>query len=221
MFSTRRNLLVGGGAAIGVAAVGGAYVFSRGSSPTAVADPAGGGELMEAGPLGEKALGDPDAPVVIIEYASMTCPHCAAFHRETFPELRSEYIETGKVYHIFREFPLDPLATAAFMLGRCLEDDRYFAFISALFTRQDTWSRAQNPEEALFQMARQAGFSRDSFNACLTNQQILDGVNWVKDRAAERFDVRSTPTFFINGEMVRGAVPFSQFQEIIEGQLPS
>lgn len=213
--------MLGGGALTGVVVLGGAYVLSRGPGPGAVADTAQGGELMEPGPLGEKALGDPDAPVVIIEYASMTCPHCASFHQNAFPELRREYIDTGKVYHIFREFPLDPLATAAFMLGRCLDDNRYFAFISALFARQQTWAGSDNPEEALFQMARQAGFSRESFNECLTNQEILDGVNWVKDRAAERFDVRSTPTFFINGEIVRGALPFSEFQEIIEGQLPS
>lgn len=217
---SRRNLLLGGGVAAGVVVVGGAYVLTRESGTSADAAQ-GGGELMASGPLGEMALGDPEAPVVMIEYASMTCPHCASFHRDTFPRLREEYIDTGRVYHIFREFPLDPLATAAFMLARCLDDDRYFPFIAALFARQANWSRAPQPEEALFQMARQAGFNRESFEACLTNQEILDGVNWVKDRAIERFEVRSTPTFFINGEIVRGALSFSQFEEIIEGQLSS
>ena len=91
--------------------------------------------------------------------------------------------------------------------------------VEALFARQRSWAGSDNPEEALFQMARQAGFTRDGFNECLTNQEILDGVNWVRERGAEQFDVQSTPTFFINGEMVRGAVPFSEFQQHIEAHL--
>ncbi len=218
MLTTRRNLFLGGGAIAGVAVIGGVVLLTRESGTTAVAG-AAGDDLMAPGPLGEMTVGDPDAPVVMIEYASMTCPHCARFHQETYPEIRSEYIESGQVYHIFREFPLDPLATAAFMLARCLDEDRYFPFIEALFARQRSWAGSDNPEEALFQMARQAGFTRDGFNECLTNQEILDGVNWVRERAAEQFDVQSTPTFFINGEMVRGAVPFSEFREHVEGHL--
>jgi protein-disulfide isomerase len=219
MLLTRRNLVIGGGAAAGIAAIGGYYAMNRQPGPGAAIAQDGGDELMVAGPLGEMGMGDPDAPVTVIEYASMTCGHCATFHNQTWPRVKVEYVETGKVYFILREFPLDPLATAAFMLGRCLEGDRYFAFIDALFARQQAWAGASNPEQALFEMARQAGFNRENFNACLTNQEILDGVNWVKERGAQRFEVRSTPTFFINGEIVRGAISFSQFEEYVEPHL--
>ena len=211
--------MIGAGAAAGVAAIGGYFVLNREPGPGAAIAQAGEDELMVAGPLGEKALGDPDAPVTMIEYASMTCGHCATFHNEHWPEIRDNYVETGQVYFILREFPLDPLATAAFMLARCLEGEQYFSLVDALFARQDSWTRADNPEQALFQMARQAGFNEESFNACLTNQEILDGVNWVRERGAERFEVNSTPTFFINGEIYRGVISVDQFEDIVSEYL--
>ncbi len=176
-----------------------------------------GDELMVAGPLGEKAMGDPNAPVQIIEYASMTCGHCAIFHNTIFPALKENYIDTGKVYFILREFPLDPLAAGAFMLARCAGDTRYFTFIDALFELQATWTRTNDPVSALFNISRQAGFTQETFDSCLSNQRLLDGVNWVKNRAETNFDVRSTPTFFINGDLHRGVQSYEALETIIGG----
>jgi protein-disulfide isomerase len=172
-------------------------------------------ELMKPGPLGEMALGDPNAPNVVIEYASMTCSHCAAFHTETFDALKEKYIDTGKVYFIFREYPLDALATAAFMLARCGPKERYFPLVDLMFDRQGEWAFTENPKQALLAFVRQAGFTEESFNACLTNKELQDGVLAVKNSASSAFGVSSTPTFFINGELHRGGFSIEEFDEIL------
>jgi protein-disulfide isomerase len=217
---TARNYLLG--AAVAVAAVAAGiyyYVGIEGSSlpatGTAMAQ-AADGELLVAGPLGEIAIGDPSAPVTVIEYASMTCPHCAAFHENTFSAFKEKYVDTGKVYFIFREFPLDPLATAAFMLARCLPEDRFLPLVDILFRQQSTWAYSNEPSNALLNIVKQAGFTQESFNACLTNQEILDGVQWVKDRGSQQFGVSSTPTFFINGAKKSGALSLESLDQEIE-----
>jgi protein-disulfide isomerase len=179
------------------------------------APPVAGGEIMQAGPLGEKALGREDAPVTIIEYASMTCSHCARFATATYPTLKTKYIDTGKVRYIFREFPLDSLAAGAVMLARCAPEDRYFPLVELLFERQREWAFVEKPLDALFALVRQAGFTQESFRACLGNQEILDGVSWVRDRGAE-FGVESTPTFFINGQKHSGALTIEELDKVIE-----
>jgi protein-disulfide isomerase len=178
-------------------------------------------ELMVAGPLGERVLGKSDAPVTIIEYASMTCGHCAAFHNSVYPTLKSKYIDTGKVRFIMREFPLDPLAAAGFMLARCAGEDKYFPMVDALFRSQKTWVTAQDPVAALLTISKQAGFTEESFQQCLTNQSVLDGVEWVRQRASEKFGVNSTPTFFINGKIQRGAPSVEELEKILAPLLPS
>jgi protein-disulfide isomerase len=177
--------------------------------------PATGGDLMQAGPLGEKALGREDAPVTIIEYASMTCSHCARFATATYPTLKTKYIDTGKVRFIFREFPLDSLAAGAIMLARCAPNDGFFPLVELMFERQREWAFVEKPLDALFALVRQAGFTQESFRACLGNQQILDGVSWVRDRGAE-FGVESTPTFFINGQKHAGALTVEEIDKLIE-----
>jgi protein-disulfide isomerase len=172
-------------------------------------------EMMQAGPLGEMALGDPNAPNVVIEYASMTCPHCAAFHTTTFDALKEKYIDTGKVYFIFREYPLDALATAASMLARCGPKERYFPLVDLMFDRQGEWAFTENPKAALLAFVRQAGFTEESFNACLTNKELQDGVLAVKNRGSSEFGVSSTPTFFINGELQKGEIGIEEFEEIL------
>ena len=184
----------------------------EGSQPAAIGDP-----LMLAGPLGEKTLGDPDAPNVVIEYASMTCSFCQAFHESVFGPLKEKYIDTGQVYFIFREYPLDPLATSAIMLARCAPEDRFFPIVDLLFEQQRNWAFTAEPVAALRNLVRQAGISRDDFRSCLTNQEILDGVNWVKNRGATEFAVGSTPTFFINGERWPGVILLDQLEEILGG----
>lgn len=216
-----RNLLLAVAVAVVVAAAGIYYYVGQPAGSaipitgTALAQPADD-ELLVAGPLGEITLGDPSAPVTVIEYASMTCSHCAHFHETTFTPFKEKYIDTGKVHFIFREFPLDPLATAAFMLARCLPEDRYLPLVDTLFRQQKTWAFTDDPSSALLNIVKQAGFTQESFNACLTNQQILDGVNWVKDRGANQFEVSATPTFFINGTKKSGALSLEEMEQEIE-----
>src|SRR5262247_2195540 len=209
---SRRQMLIGttAVAAILVAAGAGYYLWSP--PEAAVAQPAAGGgtevpmaELMTPGPLGDQVQGADNAPVTIVEYASMTCPHCSHFHETTYPELKKKYIDTGKVRFIFREFPLDQLAAGAAMLARCAGKDKYFPLIDALFSQQKEWV-VQKPLQPMLAVAKQAGFTEQSFNECLANQQILDGLKETQNRAAQKFNVNSTPTFFINGKMFRGAL---------------
>lgn len=173
-------------------------------------------ELMQPGPLPEKTLGSQDAPVTIVEYSSATCPHCARFHQNILPELKEQYVETGKVFYVMREFPLDDLAMAAFMVARCMEGDRYYAFLELLYARQQEWAFGEgSAAERLFDVARQAGFTRDRFNECLQDQEVLQGIADVRDRAASQFDVNSTPTFFVNGTVLRGPRGVEDFEALM------
>jgi protein-disulfide isomerase len=202
-------------AAGGFAAADRPWLAAAGDLLVAPAQAATSEELLKAGPLGEMALGDPNAPNIVIEYASMTCSHCQTFHVNTFDAFKEKYIDTGKVYFIFREYPLDPLATSAIMLARCGPKERFFPIVDLLFDRQPDWAFVSQPAPALLAMVRQAGFTEESFKACLTNQEVLDGVNWVKNRAAAEFSVRATPTFFLNGEMKSGALTLEEIDEIL------
>ncbi|MCO5063202.1 MAG: DsbA family protein [Rhizobiaceae bacterium] len=172
-------------------------------------------KLLEPGPLPEMVLGKADAPVTIVEYASMTCPHCAHFHETTLPALTSKYIDTGKVRMIFREFPFDPRAEGAFMLARCSKD-KYFQMVSVLFQQQSNWAAVENAKDALLQLAKLAGFSQQTFEACLTDQKLLDDIRAVRERAANDFSVDSTPTFFINGSKYPGALSIEEMSAIID-----
>ncbi|MDZ5698810.1 DsbA family protein [Chelativorans sp. M5D2P16] len=171
-------------------------------------------ELLEPGALPERAQGAEDAPVTIVEYASMTCSHCASFHVNTYPALKEQYIDTGKVRLILREFPFDPRAEAGFMLARCA-DNKYFAMVDVLFKQQRSWAAAQDARGALLNIAKLAGFSQESFEACLTDQQLLDDVRAVRARGAD-FGVEATPTFFINGKKYSGAMSIEQMSAIID-----
>ncbi len=174
-------------------------------------------ELMKPGSLKDQGLGPADAKVTIVEYASMTCGHCAHFHSDVFPELKKKYIDTGKVRFIMREFPLDNLAAAASMLARCAGDDKTFPMIESLFHTQAEWAFKQgNPVPRLFEIAKQAGFTQESFDKCLTDQALLDGINAQRQRASEKFGVNSTPTFFINGKRLMGAPTMAEFDKAIE-----
>jgi protein-disulfide isomerase len=167
--------------------------------------------LNQPGPLGDMAQGDEKAPVTIIEYASMTCPHCAAFHATTYPELKKRYIDTGKVRFIFREFPLDQLALAGFLLARCAGPDKYFPMIDTLFQLQKEWL-VQKPLAPLLAIAKQAGMSEQAFNECLQDQKLIDGIEDVRQRAI-KLNVQSTPSFFINGKPMRGNYSIEEFEK--------
>jgi protein-disulfide isomerase len=192
------------------------------AAPTASAPASQGtvdmAKLVEPGVLPEKVLGNADAPVTIVEYASMTCPHCATFHATTLPEIKTKYIDTGKARLIMREFPFDPRAEAGFMLARCSED-KYFAMVDVLFKQQSNWARAEDAQAALLQISKLAGFSQESFTACLTNQKLLEDIRAVRTRGADEFKVDSTPTFFINGDKYAGALSVGELSAIIDAKL--
>jgi protein-disulfide isomerase len=175
-------------------------------------------DLMKPGALPDMVMGKADAPVTIVEYASMTCPHCAHFQETTFPELKKRYIDTGKVRYIFREFPLDNLAAAAFMLARCageLDSAKYYAMIDTMFAQQQTWA-VEKPIPPMMAIAKQAGFTEKSFDECLANQKLLTGIEDVRQRGIKEFQVDSTPTFFINGKRTVGAVTIDDMAKIID-----
>jgi protein-disulfide isomerase len=177
-------------------------------------------DLMQPGPLGDQSLGDANAPNVIIEYASMTCPHCARFTNEVFPLLKQRDIDTGRVRYIFREFPLDPLAGGAAALARCAGKDKFFPTIELLFRTQETWA-VEHPEAPLLATVKQVGFTEESFKACLADQKILDGIIAVRDRAANDFKVEATPTFFINGEMKVGELSIDEIEALLKPAAPA
>jgi protein-disulfide isomerase len=160
-------------------------------------------ELAKPGPDGDVVLGSNKAPVTIIEYASLTCPHCAHFSTTTFPELQKRYIDTGKVRFIFREFPLDALAAAGFMLARCAGTDKFMPIVETLFAKQSEWM-VEKPIEPLRTIAKQFGFTEQTFDQCLANQKVLDGIQDVRDRGTTKLGVNSTPTFFVNGKKLVG-----------------
>ena len=175
-------------------------------------------ELMAPGALPDMVLGDAKAPVTVIEYASMTCSHCATFTEKTFPELKKRYIDTGKVRFIFREFPLDQLAAAAFMLARCsaeTDSSKYFTLVDTMFKQQRVWA-VEKPLPPLLALAKQAGFTQATFDACLQNQKLLDGIEATRNRGAEKFKVQSTPSFFINGTLVTGALSIDEMAKQID-----
>lgn len=176
-------------------------------------------KLLQPGPLKDIFIGKDDAKVTIVEYASMTCPHCKRFHENVLPAITEKYLNTGKARLVLREFPFDPRAAAAFMLSRCAGDDKYYAMVSALFQQQENWATAEDAKAALLQLARLAGFSQETFDKCLTNQELLNQVNAVRERATKDFGVEATPTFFINGKKYSGEQSVEQMSALIDSLL--
>lgn len=173
--------------------------------------------------LPDMALGPATSPVTITEYASMTCGHCANFNETVFPKIKSEYIDSGKIRYVFREFPLDIKAAAGSMLARCIAKEdggKYFAVIDMLFKQQNDWV-TKNTTETLTRIGKQAGLSQQAVEDCLKDQALLDKIAADQKFASEVLKVNSTPTFFINGEMVKGATSFEEFDKKIKALLKS
>ncbi|MBB4397278.1 DsbA family protein [Bradyrhizobium sp. ERR14] len=173
--------------------------------------------------LPDMALGPNDAAVTITEYASMTCPHCAAFNEQVFPKIKKEYIDTGKVKYIFREFPLDIKAAAGSMLSRCIangDGPKYFAVTDMLFRQQNDWV-VKNTTETLTRIGKQAGLTQQQVEACLKDQALLDKIAADQKYASDVLKVDSTPTFFINGEKIKGETSFEEFAKKINPLLKS
>ena len=173
--------------------------------------------------LPDMALGPANAAVTITEYASMTCPHCAAFNADVFPKIKSEYIDTGKIRYVFREFPLDIKAAAGSVLSRCIAKDdanKYFAVTDLLFKTQADWVM-KNTTESLIRIGKQAGLTQDQIETCLRDQSLLDKLAADQKYAAEVLKVDSTPTFFINGEKIKGETSIEEFEKRINPLLKS
>ena len=189
----------------------------------AAAQGATAAEVAKPVSLPDMALGPANATVTITEYASMTCPHCADFNEKVFPKIKSKYIDTNKVRYVFREFPLDIKAAAGSMLARCIAKDdsgKYFAVIEMLFKQQNDWV-LKNTTETLTRIGKQAGLSQQAVEDCLKDQALLDKIAADQKYAAEVLKVDSTPTFFINGEKIKGETSFEEFDKRIKALLKS
>ncbi len=172
--------------------------------------------LMAPTALPDMALGKPTAPVTIVEYASMTCPHCGNFDKTVFDTLKTDYVDTGKVYYVFREYPLDDLAFAASMAARCAPPDKFFPIIDTLFRTQNDWAYVKDPEPALVAELTPFGFTKATFEACLKKTDIANGINEIAKRAQTEFSVDGTPTFFINGEKHVGEMDVAAMKAILD-----
>jgi protein-disulfide isomerase len=177
-------------------------------------------ELLRDGPLGERSLGSKTAPVTVIEYASLTCPHCASFHRDVFPRVKREYIDTGKIRYIVREFPIGRTAGAAAIINRCGPEEKYFTLYGEFLARQKEWVSQEVRHPAIFEVAKRTGMSRETFDKCITNQTIIDGLTEVKERG-RKFGVIGTPTFFANGRKAQGVVTYEEFKALVDPQSSS
>jgi protein-disulfide isomerase len=180
-------------------------------------DPPTQAELLRAGPLGDRAIGSPNAPVTVIEYASLTCPHCRKYHAEVFPKVKSAYIDTGKVRYIVREFPIGRTAGAAAIINRCAPAEKYFFLLDAFLARQPEWVAQEVRRDALYGVAKSSRMSRETFDKCLSNQTIIEGLTEVKQRGRQ-FGVFGTPTFFVNGKKAQGAISFDEMKALIEAR---
>ncbi len=213
----RRALIAGFAAALALTPLAASAEGEGGKPP---AGPDGDvAELMKASDLPDFTVGAADAKVTIVEYASMTCPHCAKFHKEVYPALKSKYIDTGKVRFIFRDFPLNPRAFGGSMLARCTGGAKGLALLETLFDKQADWAFVEaNPKQALFDVVKQAGFTQESFEKCLTDQKLFEQLTAMQRRGADVHKVTSTPTFFVNGKRIVGPT-IEDFDKLIEPML--
>lgn len=165
---------------------------------------------------GEQAMGDPNAPVTLIEYASLTCPHCAEFHEQVLPELKERYIATGKVRMIYRDFPLDQRALSAAVLAHCAGPERYFGFLDVLFETQENWARAEDHLGALKRLGKLGGLTEAQMDACFADQELADRILQTRLEAQDQHDISSTPSFIIDGKTYPGSRDIEEFGLLIE-----
>lgn len=190
------------------------------ATPAATASaPAADAQFLDA--FTERTLGKADAPVTLIEYSALTCSHCAHFHKEVLPQIKANYIDTGKVRIIFREFAFNQVGIRAAMIARCLPADKYYDFVQALFDTQVTWAGAANSDALVQQMAGFSGLSADRYAACIANQRLLNHILQMRVDASNNFEINSTPTILIQGSLERivGAQPYATFADAIDRQL--
>lgn len=184
------------------------------SAPRAAGDIPGTAELAKEGPLGDMSIGRAEAPVTLYEYVSLTCPYSRKFQVETYPRFKTDYIDTGKVRLVVREFPIGRSAAAAAVVARAAPKDLYFALHEKFLVQQKDWTAQDVHPDAIFEVARQTGMSRETFDAAMNDQVINDGLVWVKQRGRE-MGVTGTPTFFANREKRRGALTYAELEQLI------
>ena len=190
------------------------------SQPAAEATPLTATQLQALEPIPtDRILGNVDAKVTIVEFASYTCPHCAHFHKDVLPEIKKNYIETGKVRLILRPLPLDNLALAVAKLTYCVPKDRYYNFAGAFFNSQNAWVPAPDRLAALKNIATMGGMTGEEFDKCLVNEQVQKDILTLDSLARNGLNVSSTPTFFVNGERIAGAKPYEDFAKVIDKHL--
>lgn len=161
-------------------------------------------------------LGAADAPITMVEFSSLTCPHCAAFHTDTLPAIKTNYIDTGKVKLVYRDFPLNKAALLGSALAHCGGPTRFFGFLDVLFKSQPSWAHSDDPVTALSRIGRLGGLKAADIEACLNDKELFDRILSSRVEGAKEFDIASTPTFIINGEKHVGALSFEQFAEVFE-----
>ena len=202
-----RNILIAGVGVVAVAAIAAGVYFGTGASsspPPVAATAAPSKAALESVQPGDHVLGDPKAPITVIEYASLTCSHCAHFHTQILPEIKKKWIDTGKVKLVYRDFPLDQVAAKAAQIAECAGNDKYFGVIDIIFRGQPQWLTGADPLAELAKPLRIAGLGENEIKACLANDAMSNAV--INDyKAGEAMGVNSTPTLFINGQLYRGS----------------
>ncbi len=166
----------------------------------------------------DRIIGQADAPITIVEYASLTCPHCAAFHANTYPEIKKQWIDTGKAKLVFRHFPLDGLGLRAAAVSNCLEGDRHFGFIEILMKSMQQWARSSDPVKALAQISALAGINQEQFDKCFNDEAEMNKILERRQDAANTYNVNSTPSFLINGQLQSGALDYKRFDELLQNE---
>jgi protein-disulfide isomerase len=195
-----------------------AFTFSTLGSAQDASD--NGKAILEAAsPLGDRVLGKADASVVLIEYASATCPHCAEFHTALLPLIKTEYIDTGKIKFIFREFPLDQMALGVFMLTRCLPEEKFFPVTDLMFRRQQLWMKAPNPNTEITKIMIMAGMDKSAFEACLKREDMARLMRDYAQKSAKDFGIKGTPALFLNGQMIDGHKEMSEVKGAIDAAI--
>lgn len=196
-FSRRDTLIMAGAASL----AGLAFAGAAQAQETVVIDQAA---LMQPKGIPDHWLGAEDAKVTVIEYASPTCPHCALFHTTVYPEFKAAYIDTNKIKFILRPFVRNVLDAVVFMLAEAAGEANYQNVVSTYFKTQDTWAASQTPRDAILAIAKQLGFTEESFDAALTNQDLFSGMEALRQQALDEFKLTGTPTFYINGKQLTG-----------------
>ncbi|MEO3428416.1 thioredoxin domain-containing protein [Pelagibius sp. CAU 1746] len=219
----RRNILIGLGVVAAGAAAGGAYWLRAAPTPlpgTAAAPQETmtlaaktGGEPVFAD---DHVLGSAEAPVTILEYSSLTCPHCANFHKNTLPQVKSDWIDAGRARMVYRHYPLDQLALRAAAAANCIEGDAFFGFLDVLFKNQEKWAHSGDPLKALQQLAALAGLGPDAFEACINDEAQITRILELQTDGRDRYSIASTPSFVVNGTLVQGALPYDEFNAALE-----